>query len=86
MEAMAMGRAIVSTPGGINGLSELRDGHDVIVRESGEAMAAAILELFRDPVRRREIEHNARASAERWYSWDAIAGRQRDLYNHLLNP
>ena len=84
MEAMAMGRAIVSTPGGVNGLDELRDGHDIIVRETGEAMAEAIVELFANPVHRQEIERNARASAERWYSWDAIAARQRELYNRLL--
>ncbi len=84
MEAMAMGRAIVSTPGGINGLDELRDGQEVVVRESGEAMAAAIVELFRDPSRRQEIERRARAAAERWYGWDAIAVRQRELYERLL--
>jgi GT2 family glycosyltransferase/glycosyltransferase involved in cell wall biosynthesis len=84
MEAMAMGRAIVSTPGGVNGLGELRDGHDVVVRESGEGMAAAIVELFRDARRRCEIECNARASAERWFSWDSIAERQCQLYRRLL--
>ncbi len=84
MEAMAMGRAIVSTPGGVNGLAELRDGHDVLVRDSGEAMAAAILELFQDPSRRNEIERNARVSAERWYSWDSIAGLQREFYLNEL--
>ena len=84
MEAMAMGRAIVSTPGGINGLDELRDGQEVVVRESGEAMAAAIVDLFRDSPRRREIEKRARAAAERWYSWDAISARQRELYESLL--
>ena len=86
MEAMAMGRAIVSTPGGVNGLSELRDGHDVLVRDSGEAMAKAILELFHNPLRRREIERSARASAERWYSWDSIAGLQREFYLNELRP
>ena len=84
MEAMAMGRAIVSTRSGVNGLDELRDGHDVLVRDSGEAMAAAIVELFFDPMRRRQLERNARASAERWYGWDAIAARQCDLYERLL--
>jgi glycosyltransferase involved in cell wall biosynthesis len=47
-------------------------------------MAEGIGELFRAPARRAEIERNARASAERWYGWDAIAARQRDLYNRLL--
>lgn len=83
MEAMAMGRAIVSTPGGVNGLEELRDGVDVLVRESGDAMAEAILELFANPEQRRRMERAARASAERYYSWDKIAERQRELYERL---
>ena len=84
MEAMAMGRAIVSTPGGVNGLAELKDGVDVIVRESGEEMAGAILELIRNRARREEIEKHARTSAELYYGWDAIAARQRELYERLL--
>ncbi len=41
MEAMAMGKAIVSTPAGVNGL-DLQAGKDVIVAATGEEMAAAI--------------------------------------------
>ena len=41
LEAMAMGKAIVSTEAGIHGL-ELGRGTDVVVTESAEAMAAAI--------------------------------------------
>jgi GT2 family glycosyltransferase/glycosyltransferase involved in cell wall biosynthesis len=85
MEAMAMGRAIVSTPGGIHGLQELRDGYDVIVRATGQEMAIAILELLRNPVRREEIGSNARNSAELHYGWEAIAARQRELYERLLS-
>ncbi|MCC6539785.1 MAG: glycosyltransferase [Bryobacterales bacterium] len=84
MEAMAMGRAVVSTPGGINGLNELRDGYDVVVRETGEAMAQAIADLFAHPARRKEMERAARASAERWYGWDAIAARQLTFYRRLM--
>jgi glycosyltransferase involved in cell wall biosynthesis len=84
MEAMAMGRAIVSTSGGINGLDELTPGHDVIVENDGAKFAEAIAELFRNPDRRRAIEHNARRTAESVYGWDAVAARQRVLYDRLF--
>ncbi len=83
MEAMAMGKAIVSTEAGIHGL-ELERGKDVIVANSGEEMAHAIARLLDQPQERRAIERNARGTAERLYDWDAIAERQVELYRSLL--
>ncbi len=80
LEAMAMGKAIVSTPAGINGLDV---AEDVVVAQSGEDMAAAIARLIRDPERRRALERRARATAESRYGWDAIASEQRALYESL---
>ncbi len=84
MEAMAMGKAIVSTPAGINGL-DLTAGRDVAVAESAEEMAAAIDGLLADAARRREMESHARKTVEREFHWDAIARRQKKLYNRLLS-
>jgi glycosyltransferase involved in cell wall biosynthesis len=83
MEAMAMGKAIVSTPAGINGLT-LSPGTDVLVEETGAGMAEALLALFRDPGRRRAMELAARATVEREFSWDTIARRQSELYRSLV--
>ena len=82
MEAMAMGKAIVSTPGGINGL-DLEDGREVIVSKDPDAMADAIIDLIRNPGRRRAFEQRARAGAERDYNWDTIAQRQDEIYRSL---
>jgi glycosyltransferase involved in cell wall biosynthesis len=83
MEAMAMGKAIVSTRAGINGLDELRPGSDLEVAGTAEGMASAIEDLLRDPARRLAFERQARVTVERLYGWDAIALRQRDLYRSL---
>jgi GT2 family glycosyltransferase/glycosyltransferase involved in cell wall biosynthesis len=83
LEALAMGKAIVSTPAGINGLDELVDGRDVLVAESGEAMAKAICGLFVDTARRREMERQARRTAERCYGWDGVGRRQAEIYESL---
>jgi glycosyltransferase involved in cell wall biosynthesis len=82
MEAMAMGKAIVSTPAGINGL-DLTDGGDVVVARTGPDMAAAIERLIEQPDERRRIEQRARRTAELRYDWNRIAERQRELYERL---
>ncbi len=84
MEAMAMGKAIVSTPAGINGL-DLNPGSDIIVANSGEEMARAILDLLANPGRRQAIEQAARSTVGREFDWDVIARRQQQLYRELLS-
>jgi glycosyltransferase involved in cell wall biosynthesis len=84
MEAMAMGKAIVSTPAGINGLDDLADGRDLLVARSSEAMAEAIGALVADVARRMQFERHARETVEKRYGWDAIAVRQRELYDRLI--
>jgi GT2 family glycosyltransferase/glycosyltransferase involved in cell wall biosynthesis len=81
LEAMAMGRVVVSTPAGINGL-DLASGQDVVVHSSPAALAESILKLSSDPSEREMIERNARAAALR-YDWSAIAERQLALYRDL---
>jgi GT2 family glycosyltransferase/glycosyltransferase involved in cell wall biosynthesis len=83
LEAMAMGKAIVSTEAGINGL-DLARGHDVIVANAAEEMAAAILRLLDSPEQRKALERHARKTAELRYGWDAIAEQQKRLYERLL--
>jgi len=82
LEAMAMGKAIVSTPAGINGL-DLRPGEDVIVVETADQMTQAIVHLFEHRAERESLEGNARRTVERDYDWDAIAARQKELYDSL---
>jgi GT2 family glycosyltransferase/glycosyltransferase involved in cell wall biosynthesis len=82
LEAMAMGKAIVSTEAGINGL-DLERGADVIVADTPAAMAGAINRLLDSPEERQALEHKARAKAEERYGWDAIAEEQRRLYLSL---
>ncbi len=82
MEAMAMGKAIVSTPAGINGL-DLNPGSDVVVADTGAEMARAILDLLENPARRESIEHAARLTVESKFDWDVIAGRQKQMYEEL---
>jgi GT2 family glycosyltransferase/glycosyltransferase involved in cell wall biosynthesis len=83
MEAMAMGKAIVSTSAGINGLNDLENGRDVIVADTGREFAWAIAGLIGFPEDRRAIEVRARQTVVKRYDWDVIARRQAELYRSL---
>lgn len=78
LEAMAMGRAVISTTAGINGL-DLQSGADVIVTDSATEMAVKIRTLSGDRTARQAIEQNARNTAL-GYDWSEIALRQSGLY------
>lgn len=83
MEAMAMERAIVTTPAGINGL-ELFDGLEVAVAATGEEMAAAIERLAGDESARRAMAARARVAAVERYGWEQIGRKQAAMYRSLL--
>ena len=81
LEALAMGRAVVSTPAGINGL-ELAPDREVAVTRSANEMAAKILAISSNPVERRNLEAGGRNAALR-YDWSQIARKQSQLYDAL---
>lgn len=81
LEALAMGRAVVSTPAGIHGL-DLSAGRELIVAASAREMAEAIQMLSSDPRIRKDMEAHAREAALR-YGWRDIASRQTELYESL---
>jgi glycosyltransferase involved in cell wall biosynthesis len=83
MEAMACGRAVVSTPVGCQGLG-LEDGRDALVRADPAAFAGAVCELLADPERREAIARRARRTVEERFSWNAIAAQAYESYRGLL--
>ena len=78
-----MGKVVVSTPAGVNGL-ELVHGEEVIVCGDRESMAAEIASLSSDAQRRNEIGRRARARAME-YDWAGIVRRQNELYGELYS-
>ena len=79
LEAMAMGKAIVSTAAGVNGI-DITPNHDFLLSESAAQMAEQIKALASDSALRKSIEQNARQTAL-LYDWRAIGERQRALYH-----
>lgn len=81
LEAMAMGKAIVSTSAGVNGL-DLAANRDFLLANSAAQMALQIEALIASRALRKSLETNARQTAL-LYDWRAIAEKQRALYNSL---
>jgi glycosyltransferase involved in cell wall biosynthesis len=76
-EAMAMGKAIVTTAIGAEGLP-VRHGEHLIVADSPEDFAKAVVRLLRDSDERRRLEQAAREFVERNCSWERAAAAFRD--------
>jgi glycosyltransferase involved in cell wall biosynthesis len=71
LEAMACGKAIVSTPAGCGGLG-LRDGQEALVRGDWAGFADALCEALQNAPLRARLGYEARLTAERRFSWKAI--------------
>ncbi len=82
LEAMACGRAIVSTPSGCRGL-DLTSGVELIVAHLDASFSDGIVTLLRDESLRAKIAAAARLTAERRFGWHAIAEDALESYTEL---
>ena len=73
-EAMASGKAIVSTPIGAEGLP-VKDGENILLAEDSTRFAQAVIRLIRDAPLRLHLQTKARALAVSGFSWRAATQR-----------
>jgi glycosyltransferase involved in cell wall biosynthesis len=84
VDAWAMGKAVVSTSIGCEGLA-VADGVNILTRDDPEGFAEGVQMVLTDCELRSRLGRNARETAERWYSWEVIAGEMLSAYRDLLN-
>jgi glycosyltransferase involved in cell wall biosynthesis len=84
LDAWAMGKAVVSTSIGCEGL-DARDGENILIRDTPESFAEAVDAVLKDDDLRTRLERNARATAESVYDWSVIGGPMLREYLHLLS-
>ena len=82
LEALAMGKAIVSTSVGAEGL-DLKDGEEIFIADEPIAFADAVIRLLTDASLRRRIGGNGRARVERDYDWRSIGEKLHSLYTKI---
>jgi polysaccharide biosynthesis protein PslH len=83
LEAMAMGKAIVSTRIGAEGIG-LVDGDSACLADTPVEFAAAIDRLLDNPELRHRLGQRARLLAEQHYGWTVIGERLLAIYETLL--
>lgn len=83
LEAMALGKAIVTTHVGSEGI-ELQDGRSALYADDAERFAHHVIDLLDNPARAAALGHEARERAEARYGWRAIGHDLLTFYDTLL--
>jgi polysaccharide biosynthesis protein PslH len=83
LEAMASGRAVVSTTSGCAGLG-LTHGESVWIADTADEFAGAVHTLLLDGDLRQSIANAGRRYAEKHFAWRQIASAQKRMWLELL--
>ena len=82
LEAMAMGKAVVSTSIGAEGL-DVRDGENIILADDPSEFAEKVNLLLENRELRDKLGRNGLRLVDSHYDWSAIASRLGNLYQLL---
>ena len=84
LEALAMGKAIVSTSVGAEGL-DLKNGEEIFIADEPMFFAEAVTRLLKDPSLRRRIGESGRDRVEQDYDWRSISEKLHQRYTKILH-
>ncbi|MGH7608091.1 MAG: glycosyltransferase [Gemmatimonadales bacterium] len=82
LDAWAMGKAVVSTSIGCEGLAA-ENGRNILVRDDPAGFAHAVCDVLRDATLRRRLGVEGRRTVEQRYGWDRIGESLLTLYRSL---
>ena len=82
LEAMAMGKAIVSTSIGAEAI-EYTPGRHLLPADDPERFAEQIVQLCKTPSLRKSMESDAREWVVQNYRWESIMARLEEVYREL---
>jgi glycosyltransferase involved in cell wall biosynthesis len=83
LEAMALGRPVVATGIGCEGL-DIRHGREFLIADTAEEFARSVVRLLGDPGLRRALATQARARVEERYDWPNIGRKLLALHHDVL--
>jgi glycosyltransferase involved in cell wall biosynthesis len=83
LDAWSMGKAVVSTTIGCEGLAT-RSGTNILVADTPQAFTDAVLQVTRDFELQRRLGNAARKTVEDQYAWSVIGEKLRNLYSDLI--
>jgi glycosyltransferase involved in cell wall biosynthesis len=83
LQAMAAGRAVVSTTTGAQGLT-VQDGVELRLADTAEGFAQAIVTLLNDAEQRQRLGETGRLYVQNYYDWSVIAPRLLRVYDDII--
>lgn len=83
LDAWAMGKAVVSTSTGCEGLSA-EHGRNILIADTPVDFAAAVDRVLRDADLRAQLGRGARETVEREYAWEAIGHQMLPYYEQAM--
>ena len=82
VEGMAMGKAIVTTAIGAEGIAG-KDGQEFMIANTNNEFAEAVIRLLQNPAKQQEIGQNARIYSEKVFDNTAIGKQMIGFYESL---
>jgi len=82
LDAWAMGKAVVSTALGCEGLRYADEGN-ILVRDTARDFADAVTRVLENRRLRQDLGDTARRTAMEHYSWSSLGRRMRELYHEV---
>ena len=79
LEAMAMGKAVVATTVGAEGIDYV-NGRDIVIADEPENFAEKVVALLADEAKREMLGKSARRLVEQKYSWQTSAVSLEQAY------
>jgi glycosyltransferase involved in cell wall biosynthesis len=79
LDAMAMGKPVVSTSVGCEGL-RVTPGENILVGDTAQALADLVLRLFADGQLRGRLGHGCRLLVEHSYAWNTVSRQLKNAY------
>lgn len=83
LDAWSMGKAVVSTSIGCEGLAT-RPGNNILVADTPQAFTDAVLQVTRDSELQCRLGTEARKTVEHQYAWSVIGEELTSLYSELI--
>ena len=83
LDGLAVGKAIVSTSPGCEGI-RVTAGENLLIADDPSTFAQAVLRVLHDPSLRERLGQNGRELVQREYSWSAIVPRLERFYAEIL--
>jgi glycosyltransferase involved in cell wall biosynthesis len=83
LEWMSVGRAIVSTSRGAEGIEAIH-GQDMLLADEPRDFARCVIELAQNPTLRFQLTQNARALIERRYTWALSVEKYEQIFSEVV--